>query len=293
MTKKVRAAFSMEPVNVRLDHILPTRPFQEVVKQTSKYKTIAASVSEVGIIEPLVVHPQKGGKYLLLDGHMRLQVLRDLEKEEVLCIVSSDDESYTYNTRVSRLAPIQANRMIVKALDAGVSEQRLARALNLNPNTIRSSKSLLTDICPESIEILKDKPVTEAALRALKRVKPMRQIEMAELMVASGTYTKAYAEALAMMAPPDQQVEQPPTKKGAAMTRPEDLSRMENELKALEKDFAMLDETYGRNVVDLTLARGYLKKLLDNGKVVRFLAQKYPEILAEFQRIVEAMSLEA
>lgn len=292
MTKKVRAAFAMEPVTVRLDQILPTRPFQEVVKQTTKYKTIAASVREVGIIEPMIVHPQKGGKYLLLDGHMRLQVLRDLEKEEALCIVSSDDESYTYNTKVSRLAPIQANRMIMKALDAGVSEERLARALNMNPTTIRSSKSLLTDICPEAIEILKDKPVTEAALRAMKRVKPMRQIEMAELMVTSGTYTKAYAEALAMTAPADQQVEQAATKKAAA-TRPEDLARMENELKALEKDFAMLDETYGRNVVDLTLARGYLKKLLDNGKVVRFLAQKYPEILAEFQRIVEAMSLEA
>ena len=93
-------------------------------------------------------------------------------------------------------------------------------------------------------------------------------------------------------ATPDQRVEQPAVKK-AAMARPEDLARMENELKALEKDFAMLDESYGRNVVDLTVARGYLKKLLDNGKVVRFLAQKYPEILAEFQRVVEAMSLEA
>lgn len=291
MTKKVRAAFAMEPVSLRLDQVLPTRPFQEVVKQTSKYKAIAASVREVGIIEPLVVHPQKGGKYLLLDGHMRLQVLRDLEKEEVLCIVSSDDESYTYNTKVSRLAPIQANRMILKALDAGVPEERLARALNLNPNTIRSSRSLLTDVCPEAIEILKDKPVTEAALRALKRVKPMRQIEMAELMSASGTYTRAYAEALAMMAPAEQQVEQPGTKK-AGLARPEDLARMENELKTLEGDFAMLDESYGRNVVDLTLARGYLKKLLDNGKIVRFLAQKYPEILSEFQRIVEAVSLE-
>jgi hypothetical protein len=76
------------------------------------------------------------------------------------------------------------------------------------------------------------------------------------------------------------------------VSRPEDLARMENELKTLEKDFAVLDDSYGRNVVDLTLARGYLKKLLDNGKVVRFLAQRHPEILAEFQRIVETVSLE-
>lgn len=49
---------------------------------------------------------------------------------------------------------------------------------------------------------------------------------------------------------------------------------MAHELKALETSVSMLDESYGRNVVDLTLAREHPKKLLDNGRVVRFLAQK-------------------
>jgi ParB-like chromosome segregation protein Spo0J len=250
-------------------------------------------VDEVGIIEPLVVHRQKSGKYMLLDGHIRLEVLRELEHAEALCLVSTDDEAYSYNHRVNRLAPVQANRMILKALEAGVPEERLARTLNLKPGTIRQNRTLLTDICPEAIEILKDKHVHQAVFRALKKVKPVRQIEMAELMVSSGTYTKAYAEALVMMTGPGMLVEQKgPKKKKDGAARPEDLARMENEIKTLEKDFAVLDESYGRNVVDLTLARGYLKKLLDNGKVVRFLAQRYPEILAEFQRIVEAVSLE-
>jgi ParB-like chromosome segregation protein Spo0J len=291
MTKKVRAAFEMQPVTVLLDDVLQTRPLDAAAKVSTKYKTVEASVREVGIIEPLVVHPQKGGKYLLLDGHVRLQVLRDLGRTEVLWLVSTDDEAYTYNHKVNRLAPIQANRMIMKTLDAGVGVERLARALNLNVTTIRQNKNLLKDVCAEAIEILKDKQVHQAALRALRKVKGARQIEMAELMVSSGTYTKAYAEALVMMTSPDQVVEQEPGKKEGA-SRPEDFARMENEIKSLEKDFAVLDESYGRNVVDLTLARGYLKKLLDNGKVVRFLAQRHPEILAEFQRIVEAVSLE-
>ena len=42
-----------------------------------------------------------------------------------------------------------------------------------------------------------------------------------------------------------------------------------------------------------TLARGYLKKLLENGKVVRFLAQKHRDLLSEFQHIIEAASLES
>lgn len=289
MSKKVRAAFEMKPVTVRLDDLLLTKPLDAAAKQTTKYKVVDASVREVGVVEPLIVYRQ-GDKYLLLDGHVRVQVLRELGKTEALCLVSTDDEAYTYNARVNRLAPIQANRMIVKTLEAGVREDRLARALNLNVATIRQNKTLLAGVCPEAIEILKDKQIQQAALRSLKKVKPIRQIEMAELMVTSGTYTKAYAEALVMMTAPDLVAEE--TGKQSAGTRTEDLARMENEIKALEKDFAVLDEGYGRNVVDLTLARGYLKKLLDNGKVVRFLAQRYPEILAEFQRIVEAVSLE-
>lgn len=38
------------------------------------------------------------------------------------------------------------------------------------------------------------------------------------------------------------------------------------------------------------LARGYLKKLLDNGRVVRFLAQKHKDLLCEFQKIIESES---
>jgi ParB-like chromosome segregation protein Spo0J len=292
MSKKVRAAFEMQPVVVRLEDLLQTKPLDLAEKQTEKYKEMDASVREVGIIEALVVYPQKGGKFLLLDGHLRLHVLQDLGRTEVRCLVSTDDEAYTYNHKVNRLAPIQANRMIVRALDEGVSDERLARALNRNITTIRQNRSLLMDICPEAIEILKDKQVHQAAIRALKRVKAIRQIEMAELMVSSGTYTRAYAEALVMMTAPDLIAEEETAKKKNGVSRPEDLARMENELKTLEKDFAVLDDSYGRNVVDLTLARGYLKKLLDNGKVVRFLAQRHAEILAEFQRIVEAVSLE-
>lgn len=64
-------------------------------------------------------------------------------------------------------------------------------------------------------------------------------------------------------------------------------------MRALERDVRGLDASYGRDVVLLTLARGYLKSLIDNGRVVRFLAQHHPEVLREFQRIAEATSLGA
>jgi ParB-like chromosome segregation protein Spo0J len=179
--------------------------------------------------------------------------------------------------------------MILRAIDAGgVREDRLASALNVSPRTIRQSRARLANICPEAIELLKDKPISEGALRALKKVKPLRQIEMADLMMAAATYTTAYAEALRFATPRDQQVAPP-----AEGARVEDVSKLENEMRTLERDYLLMQETYGKNVVNLTLARGYLKKLLDNAKVVRWLAQRHSEVLSELQKVVDANSLEA
>ena len=48
-----------------------------------------------------------------------------------------------------------------------------------------------------------------------------------------------------------------------------------------------------KNVMDLMIVRTYMKKLLDNARVVRFLVQHKPELLREVQQMVEATLLEA
>jgi hypothetical protein len=125
----------------------------------------------------------------------------------------------------------------------------------------------------------------------LKRVKTLRQIEMADIMVAAGTYTATYARALVMTTAKDQLVD-PESPKKIPGVKPEDLARLEYEMRVQEKDFRMLDETYNEHVMALTIARGYLRPLLENAKAVRFLAQNFRELLTEFQRIVELNGLE-
>jgi hypothetical protein len=44
--------------------------------------------------------------------------------------------------------------------------------------------------------------------------------------------------------------------------------------------------------VNLTIARGYLKKVLENVRVVRYLASRFPDLLAQFQRIQETATLD-
>jgi ParB-like chromosome segregation protein Spo0J len=286
-----KAAFEFEGIAIRLDKLLPTRSTRDNMRQSAKYLALLASVQEVGIIEPLSVYPRKGGKYLILDGHARVEALRDLGIVEAPCLIATQDEGYTYNQKVNRIATIQANRMILKALDAGVPEERIAKALNLAVHTIRGNRSLLQDICPEAIEILRDKHVALATFTLLKRVKPLRQIEMAEVMVAAGTYSATYARALVMTTAKEQLVD-PDSPNKIPGVKPEDLARIEHEMRVQEKDFRMLDETYNEHVMALTIARGYLRTLLENGRIVRFLAQNFSEFLTEFQRIVESKALD-
>jgi ParB-like chromosome segregation protein Spo0J len=285
----IKPSFLLEPITLPLEKLLPSRTLKPGIKATSRYKMIEASVREVGLIEALIVFPQgKSGTYVLLDGHVRLEVLRDLERRDVTCLVATDDENATYNQEVSRLAPIQENRMILKAIDEGVPEERIAKALNVAVKTIRENKTRLADICADAIEALKDKPISEMALRQLKKAKPYRQVEMAELMTLSNTYSASYAKAMIMMTPPDQLAE--PT---STSTRPEQLTKLENEMRALERDFVVLDESYSRDTLNLQLARAYVKTLLQNPKVARHLEQKHGELFTQLQNVVDATSLDA
>ncbi len=118
----------------------------------------------------------------------------------------------------------------------------------------------------------------------------MRQMEIAELMRASSNYSVGYAKCLIATSASEELLEPDKTKEVKGLT-PDDVARMERETATLAKEFKLIEESHGRNTLELILAVGYLKKLLDNARVVRFLSQHHPEILAEFQKLVETKSL--
>ena len=289
---EMKIGFEMRRVRIALADILPVRHVKDPQDNIKRYRTIRASIKEVGLIEPLVVYPQKGapGKYLLLDGHLRHYALKDLGRTEAECIIASDDESFTYNARVNRLNPIAEHKMIMKAVNNGVKPEKIAAALNLSEADVKASMTLLDGINEEAADLLKDKAVSPKAIRLMRKVSGVRQIEIAELMVSAGNYTKGYAEALVLGTPKDQLVnpDEPKQKKG--MTR-EEIGKLEAEMETLERDLKAVERSYGDNMLNLTCARGYIKKLLDNAKVVRFLNTNHRDILAEFESLAAAESL--
>jgi len=268
--------------------ITPLHVVTEGTRKSPKYQQVVSSVREIGLVEPPVVardHDVRG-KYLLVDGHLRIEALKELGIAEVECLVATDDEAFTYNKRISRMAIIQEHKMIIKALERGVSEEHLAKVLNVNVQHIRLKRQLLKGICPEVAEMLKDRFVPMNTFGELRKLVAVRQIEAAQLMIAMNKFSMNYARSLVGASNPSQLVDTTQPKKVSGLTSAQ-MALMEKESASLDREFRLVEDSYGADNLDLVVATRYVGRLLENARVVRYLAQQYPELLSEFQKIAE------
>jgi hypothetical protein len=294
MAKQVRIGFDPRGVLLLVASILPMRQLRPSSKSSRKFQQILSSIREVGVIEPLIVFAQdrKNEIFLLLDGHLRLEAVKQLGQTQVRCLIASDDEAYTYNRRVSRIATIQEHVMILGAIKNGVSEDRIARVLNVDVGAIRQRRDLLDGICKEAAEILKNKVLAPNLFGVLRKMKPIRQLEVTELMGAVSNFSVPYAKAL-LAATRSELLVDPEKHKPVAGLSAEQVAKMEREMEVLQRDLKVIEDSHGNQVLNLVLARGYLAKLLANARIVRYLAQNHADIFRELQTIAESETLEA
>ncbi len=285
--------FIPEPLTIPLDRILPSRKIPEGLLGSRKFKQIKSSIDAVGLIEPLIIGQadKTSGLHVLLDGHIRLLLLREMEFTDAPCLVATDDESYTYNNRINRLSTIQEHFMIRRAVERGVTPDRLAKALNVDISNIHKKMNLLDGICAEAAELLKDQHFSANIGSVLRRMKPTRQVESIELMVAANNITVAYAQALLAATPSELLVGEVKSRKLRGVTS-EQMAKMEREMGNIQGQYKLIEQTYGQDVLNLVLAKGYLVKLLDNAAVIRYLRQNQPDVLAEFENVVQTVSLD-
>lgn len=291
--QSIRIGFERDCVEIPLDKICFPVPLPVGIKDSVAYRQIRSSVEAIGLVEPIVVALNRdlAGTFIALDGRMRVEALRDLHAVCALCLISTDDEGYTYNKRVNRLSVIQAHRMIVRAAERGVSIQQLASALNVSPDSIRERFRLLNGICDEAVALLADKPATYGMFRIIRLMKPFRQIDVAQAMVNLGNYSIKLATAMLQNTHPDQLTDAAATK--AQSSTPSDaLRRLERELAAMQADSRLLEEGYGPSSLQLEIIKTHVgTTLLENAAVVRWLAKSQPEYLQQLQRIADIKEL--
>ena len=286
MDKKLNKAFEQAIIRLKLSEITPSKEINKDVFASRKYAQIVSSVREIGLIEaPIVTFSDDG--YTLLDGHLRLNALKDLDIQEVDCLVSTDNENFTYNNRLSN---VQEQKMIEKAINRGVSIERLAWVLNMNPENIRHKKNLLKGICEEVVEMLKDKIVSSKVFYYLARMKPERQIEATKIMVESKTFTSSFARSI-WLATSDEQLAVPRRQQRPAVTDFSHFTKLEEEINRLHGEYEEIEENYGLNVLNFTLVKGYVKTLVMNPRVNRYLRINNPDILEHLESIVDIDNL--
>ncbi|WP_282282208.1 plasmid partitioning protein RepB C-terminal domain-containing protein [Pseudomonas sp. PS02302] len=291
---RIHLAFDRDFLTIPVAAIVPLKTLPAGAKESRSYSQVLSSIEAIGLIEALVVmaDAKNAGTWFLLDGHLRLEALKELGIAEVECLLAADDDTYTYNKRVNRIPPIQEHRMIVRAMDRGVPSVDIAAALGLQVESVLRRFRLLDGISPEAAEMLKDTPCSMKVFDILRQMSPMRQIEAADLMIGQNNFTVMFARAL-RAATPENQLAIAKKGKGGGKPTPsgQQIARMERELAALQTQVKSVEETYGIDNLHLTVARGYIAKLLANNRVVRWLALHQQDYLAELQKIAEIDTL--
>ena len=286
--------FDMDTYQVPLEQLLPSKKVPEGILSTRKYKQIVSSIHEIGLIEPLsIVQPNPSKQeFLILDGNLRALALKELDITEAPCLIAKDDETYTYNHRINRLSTIQEHYMIRRAIDKGVSKERLARAFNVNLSSINRRVSLLEGISPKAVELLQDKKFTPDVTRILRNMKSARQVEAVELMVASNNITATHAEALLKATKDEQRADRTQVKNEKKRAPLEQIVKLEKEMSQVQTQYKDAEQNYGTDLLNLVVAKGYLTKLLDNDAIKAFIQKYEPEILNHFETVVNTVSME-
>ena len=286
--------FEFETHQIPLEQLLPSKKVPDGVITSRKFKQIVSSIKEIGLIEPLsvIASNQEKTQFLLLDGHLRALALKDLGYQNAPALIAKDEETYTYNHRINRLSTIQEHYMIRRAIDRGVSKERLASAFNVNLIAINRRVNLLSGLCDEAVELLQGKQFRPEVTRVLSQMKPARQVEALDLMVTSNTITVAHAEALLKATAPEQRRDTVKGKRDRQKAPIEQIVKLEKEMSQVQTQYKDAEEHYGTDLLNLVVAKGYLSKLLLNQAIKDYINEHEPEILSHLELVVNTISME-
>ncbi len=94
----------LELVRVRLENLVP-HPLNANVMTDELKRTLASNIRDSGRYPPLIARPLEDGNFQILDGHQRVDVLRELGEATAVCYLwpASDEEALVLLATLNRL----------------------------------------------------------------------------------------------------------------------------------------------------------------------------------------------
>jgi len=273
--------FHLHPIAI----LLPSRSIPVNVRASNKYKQILTSIAEIGLIEPVMIFITESGEHKILDGHLRIEALKDLEITHAHCLISPVEDTYSYNKRVNHLTILQEQRMLQKAVESGVSVEKLCAVLGLSQGIINTRLRISEGISKEALALLADKNVSQNVFDVLKKIKLHKQMDFVSTMVTLNNFTKKFALSMLHALPAEYLVRKPdnaPDDKDMIKT----LARLEKEMAALQVETQDIENEFAENNLNLMVARSYIAKLLSKNEIIHWLYDNKSEYLDVLKKVL-------
>jgi ParB family transcriptional regulator, chromosome partitioning protein len=136
-------------------------------------KTLAASLADAGVVQPLIVRPLRDGRYELIAGERRWRAARKAGLQTVPAIVRDEGEAERLQTALIEnmaredLNPVDEARACAALVeDLGLSKKELARRLGRSRPSISNLIRLL-DLPDEALDLLVSGELSEGHGRAI------------------------------------------------------------------------------------------------------------------------------
>ncbi len=136
-------------------------------------KSLAASIADAGLIQPVTVRPLPDGRFELIAGERRWRAAQEARLESIPAMVREEDEVRRLQTALIEnvvredLNPVEEARACATLIDElGVSKEELARRLGRSRPAISNLIRIL-DLPDEALELLEAGALSEGHGRAI------------------------------------------------------------------------------------------------------------------------------
>ncbi|CDX11731.1 RepB plasmid partition [Mesorhizobium plurifarium] len=153
------------------------------------------------------------------------------------------------------------------------------------PASAEGNPTSAGEICPGVLDLLRDCTGPAGLFTLLRLVLPIRQMEIVRLMIARGPISLNYVKMLVALTRPSLLVKDIHPVHELSSLSEDRRAEMECELAKLSGAFLDALDRRGPASLELVAARRYFDRLMDNSRVVRYLARNFPGHFEEFHNL--------
>lgn len=273
----------IEGQDIPLDLLVPLRQRHVKLEKMRGFKRIVSSIKELGLIEPLCVY-RENGKYMILDGFLRMKACEELGVKSVPCLIYPDKEAYTYNKMVNKLSPVQENRMLRNAMQT-IDKGTVLKTLGIARLECRLTHRVIKALHPDVIAAIEKGRLSRISGAEFVHVVLAQQKEILQEMEKTNEFSPRFLRTMIIRTPEELRSGW----KGRAAPWEQVRNQNKDIAKKLQEAKERSDfykKTYHDYSMDLAKMNSFARQLITNEQVKMLLSIKHPDILERLQNIV-------